>query len=395
MAIGCYNPDDNYLPASFKGVPFEALEVTSQHGRRGAQGEFPWGENTAYVDLGRSIRTYSISGRFSDNNHIAMANALAAAVETPGAGILIHPTRGVITAACKSLKIKDNPIDSAGVTTFDAEFVEANVIGNGLQFLNTLASTFIGVILSSVSNSFKRKYKPEKARWYNSDKIVSTMFNAVSYIRNEYEQATISFPERWTVLSSFDTTLNDPYILNDADKASKVVLNGLSYIDTDADNSFSKENAFKNIANGMSQSPTLESESGDMENAIFSYIRITAAAYLAKSYLAQSPENLSEALSDLDKFSSIINEEIEIAREDCEDPSLYRDLLQFRSDAQKALFDRAYKSPALVEYHFASNTHSLMAAYEIFGDAKRFHEIEARNVGIPWNIGPNIIAPRG
>ena len=87
MAIGCYNPDENYLPASFKGVPFEALEVTSQHGRRGAQGEFPWGENTAYVDLGRSIRTYSISGRVSDNNHIAMANALAAAVETPGAGI--------------------------------------------------------------------------------------------------------------------------------------------------------------------------------------------------------------------------------------------------------------------------------------------------------------------
>ena len=51
MAIGCYTPA--YLPASFKGVPFDALEATYEYGRRGAEGEFPFSDTTAYVDLGR------------------------------------------------------------------------------------------------------------------------------------------------------------------------------------------------------------------------------------------------------------------------------------------------------------------------------------------------------
>ena len=103
MALGCYTAP--YLPASFKGVPFEALTAESEHGRRGAEGEFPFGEQTAYADLGRKIRRYSLKARFVLNSHVDDSAALIAACESPGSGALAHPTRGIVNAACTSCKV--------------------------------------------------------------------------------------------------------------------------------------------------------------------------------------------------------------------------------------------------------------------------------------------------
>ncbi|RPH73630.1 hypothetical protein EHM76_05065, partial [bacterium] len=43
----------DYVPASFKGVQFYCVDADVEGGRRGAEGEFPFGEETAYADLGR------------------------------------------------------------------------------------------------------------------------------------------------------------------------------------------------------------------------------------------------------------------------------------------------------------------------------------------------------
>ena len=37
MAEACYK--EPYLPGSFKFIPFKAIEASSEHGRRGAEGE--------------------------------------------------------------------------------------------------------------------------------------------------------------------------------------------------------------------------------------------------------------------------------------------------------------------------------------------------------------------
>src|SRR5262245_39833440 len=94
------NVGKDYLPASFNGVPFYCTEASSEHGRRGSEGEFPFGENTAYADLGRRIRTYTLSAVFRGDNHVREATALIAVCEAPGPGVLVHPTRGIVSAAC-------------------------------------------------------------------------------------------------------------------------------------------------------------------------------------------------------------------------------------------------------------------------------------------------------
>jgi hypothetical protein len=58
------------------------------------------------------------------------------------------------------------------------------------------------------------------------------------------------------------------------------------------------------------------------------------------------------------------------------------------------MINRAYNSPSLVAYDFASQTHALVAAWEIYGDARRADDITRRNPGLPWAVGSQIFAEK-
>src|SRR6187402_1835226 len=97
----------DYAPASFKGVAFYCTDADVEGGRRGAEGEFPFGEHTAYADLGRKIRVYHLTAMFREDDHVSDSQALFVVCESPGPGILVHPTRGAVMVACKSIKLSD------------------------------------------------------------------------------------------------------------------------------------------------------------------------------------------------------------------------------------------------------------------------------------------------
>ena len=61
----------DYAPASFKGVGFLCTVAEVDGGRRGAEGEFPFGEDTAYADLGRKIRVYHLTAVFREDDHVS------------------------------------------------------------------------------------------------------------------------------------------------------------------------------------------------------------------------------------------------------------------------------------------------------------------------------------
>ena len=73
----------DYVPASFKGVGFWCTEASIEGGRRGAEGEFPFGEDTAYADLGRKIRTFNLTAVFREDDHVGDASNPICACESP------------------------------------------------------------------------------------------------------------------------------------------------------------------------------------------------------------------------------------------------------------------------------------------------------------------------
>jgi prophage DNA circulation protein len=393
VAIGCYIPQ--YAPASFKGVGFEAEEVTSEHGRRGAEGEFPFGEQTGYADLGRKIRRYTLKGRYVNNDHIASASAIIAACESPGPGLLIHPTRGAIMVACTRLSVTDDPLNEQGITHLDFEFVEANEFATGLGLGISIFGISLVDITATLSVSFQNMYRMRDVRYYNVAEVQQTVVDGMSALRTEFRKALASggTDEQWLALSTMDMLIADPTSLTDASTAFSAFERSIKTLSA-ATSGQAKYDAFRKVANTMARVSSLPGESGDAQDAVYSTVRILSAANMAKAALEVAVVTLDDALRQYDAVVTIISQEVEAAKIAC-DTDLYLELRKFETELKKQLLNRAYNLPSLVEYDFGGGVHSLVAAHAIFGDAKRFKEIEERNpLSWPFAIGPKIIATR-
>lgn len=81
-------------PASFKGVPFHVADTDGEVGRRTVLHEYPGRDLPFGEDLGRAARSINITAIFVGDDAAERADALIDALETAGAGQLVHPWRG-------------------------------------------------------------------------------------------------------------------------------------------------------------------------------------------------------------------------------------------------------------------------------------------------------------
>lgn len=97
---------DQLQPASFRGVPFGVLGSESRFGRRLAVHEYPYRDNPWAEDIGRSTRKINMTGFlvtdslvYGGGNVFAQRDAMVAACEKAGSGLLVHPTLGQLTVS--------------------------------------------------------------------------------------------------------------------------------------------------------------------------------------------------------------------------------------------------------------------------------------------------------
>ena len=95
---------------------------------------------------------------FREDDHVWDSHALFSACESPGPGILVHPTRGTVMVACRSIKVSDKLEESAGETTAEMEFVEANIGFSGI--LGSIFGIISTGLFATSQTSFLRDYTP-------------------------------------------------------------------------------------------------------------------------------------------------------------------------------------------------------------------------------------------
>lgn len=121
------NAPAGWQKGSFRGVPFRTEDGESRGGRRGVVHEFPQAEKPVWEDLGRVASSFSFQCHVTGPDHIAAANALADALDAPGAGTLIHPWRGAMQVAVTDYARMDSTVDG-GITRFSIAFVETGLV---------------------------------------------------------------------------------------------------------------------------------------------------------------------------------------------------------------------------------------------------------------------------
>lgn len=392
MSKGCYR--EPYIPSSYKGVPFKVMEASSEHGRRGAEGEFPFGEITGYADLGRKIRRYSIRARFDDNDHVLQAAALIAVVETTGPGPLLHPTRGIIVAACVSLKLTDKPEEEGGVTYADMEFVEANVWPNGFSLGSLLAGLAVSGIISAARASFTSRYKPQQAQVFRQAAVVDAAQAQVQAVADTYARVTtdkLDDKQRNLVLVALQSVATSDRLATGAVNVDKAISLGMGAI-AKSTTGQAKYEAFRGLANTAARMSMFNNPAADVENSIYMLMRTVAGAYMAEGALESDNVNTGTVFAQYDAVEAVLQGEQDLASANCEN-LLFAAINDFRINALSQLAAKAYTAPGVVQYSFGGAVHPLVAAYAVYGDAKRHRDLEQINVlSSAGRFGANVFA---
>lgn len=111
-------------PASFRGVPFQVEAGSRTAGRRNQVHEYPKRDEGWVEDLGRSLRSFTITGFVIGDDYVDQAKKLLDALEVAGPGTLVHPWHGSVNVSLK----EDATVAysrALGQATFELSFIEA------------------------------------------------------------------------------------------------------------------------------------------------------------------------------------------------------------------------------------------------------------------------------
>lgn len=111
-------------PASFRGVSFKVDDAGRSGGRRQAVFEFPKRDDPYAEDMGRRARRYSIRGYLIGPDYDRSRDALVAAMEQEGPGLLVHYLFGEFQASPDSYDVTETR-QRGGYAEFNMAFVEA------------------------------------------------------------------------------------------------------------------------------------------------------------------------------------------------------------------------------------------------------------------------------
>jgi hypothetical protein len=231
--------------------------------------------------------------------------------------------------------------------------------------------------------------------YFDVASVVNSAVGAVQFMRGVYYKniGINGTVDQWQVLGAFDDAIASsssfkvrPYALEQIMSSIKVIDNYVS----DAD----KYDAFRSVAIWAAQNTTLNGVGGKSQNAVFSLVRISAAAEMAKALIDNPPVTMSDALAKYDAVMALLENEAQIAKANCND-KLFLQLRDFASIAGRRILSNAYNKPSTIRYDFGASVHSLVASFSIYGDAKRFAELEAANTNaLPFLLGP-IVSAKG
>jgi prophage DNA circulation protein len=119
---------DRLRPASWRGVPFYVDEASAQVGRRYEMHEYPQRDTPWAEDLGRSQRTWAVTGYVLGAGYMGARDRLIEACEQRGTGKLVHPYLGELQVVCTDCRYTERDAEG-GICRFQLAFAEPGTAG--------------------------------------------------------------------------------------------------------------------------------------------------------------------------------------------------------------------------------------------------------------------------
>lgn len=372
---------DNYRTASFRGATFHVDSSESSHGRRQAVHEHAQRDVPYTEDLGRKAREFTVSGYLLGANYQIERDALIAACEQDGSGLLVHPYRGEITVVCRGLNVSERSEDGgkcdvsitlleAGSQSFPRAVTDnVNAIGKASNSVTSAASgSFISRFLTTGFPSFVRD--AAAARLSQVSSFLSAPGFSMSTDINS--AASFAYSVRELAADAADLVLSPSRLIDR--------LTGLmgSIRNTYGSNSFAVLSnmfaQFDDSYEGKTQTPSRKQQ-GQNYDALGEVVRQVALAEAAKAAVVTEYPSYQEAITARTTLLDAIDNESESTASD----DSYVAMTALRAQIVSGIPQPDQDLPQLVQYVPASTLPALVVAHNLYGDASRADEITARN----------------
>src|ERR1019366_6312580 len=426
------------LPASWRGIPFVVEQSSFTTGRKLAIHEYPYKDTPLAEDMGLGNQTLTFNGFLTGDTCFIQRDLLAAACQTKGSGILIHPSLTYIPEATLISAVFNERVDRGRVVEVQLSFLVTDDIpvlklfgmipfGSGTF---AIIATAVTTLVSASRPAFSALLNPASlvlglvgttiagvtsfaSRILSIGNEPSAIFNSLnglqsltdsSFTLSRYNSNGIT-PGR---LASISTTLSPTDRIMAASTAlldnvttqratiSTAVNSAIGLASTDPSNTYldgiySISEALRTSINDPQDQIRLlitvalfQPDTSMMDLATRSIANATASACrkgvlmsLALAAANYQPTNSTEAMAILSLIVPLFDAEILYAA-DANDISTYQALIALRSSVVNDLQSRALQLPELFTFTEKTNLPILTLAYKIYQDTTREAELVQR-----------------
>ena len=371
-----------YYQGSFRGVRFEVEDHSLRGGRRLARHEFPYQDEGYIEDMGRKLRDPSLTCFVIGDDYMARRDALIAAAETEGPGVLVHPWLGLMEVYCEDYDLAEAS-SSGGMAIIHLVLVEA-----GKKKFPTVTSSPAAIAtINSVSTLAAVAAWMERA-WDTANRVSLVISRTAEQIADR----TYAFEQTIRKYS-------DPEMLRRINSAMAAMrIQQTSLAQTPALLATSWQDALDNLAGG-SIGGSLEPVTAMMELWQLSFIA-TQATTTADEAAARQCAALQDQLivctllghaaegvigedyaayDDALAAASALGDLIYQAQEQTTEATVYMALDKLRADMLQSIQEQAIELPRVRVYTPPAVTSVLELGQLFYGDGSRTDDPIARN----------------
>lgn len=376
---------DRLLPASFRGVPFRVEANEGTTGRRSVLHEYPGRDLPFTEDLGRKARGFTLSAYVVGPDYMAARDALLDALEQPGPGELVHPSRGTLSVVCTDVRWRESA-DEGGMARFQLSFAES---GRPAYPAVTLDRTFgVGRAADSLAALAKSLFSlavtvegvPEFVREALSGEVggVMEVLGALGFPGADAAALAEFRQLAHDLAADLGLLVTAPNEL--AGRLADAVAGVRSLFEDGTDAAAVR--AVTNLAPLAAYTPRVAEPAttpnriaaGENRQAVADLVSRVALAETARATVARSFESYEQAVAARESLTGAIDAAAATAPDE-----LYDALQALRAEVTEAVPPAEENLPRLASLTLAVTAPGLVVAYGLYDDAGRGEEIARRN----------------
>ena len=399
---------DAMLPASFRGVRFLIPQTSVPVGMKGPLHEFPQRDTPFFEQMGKQAQVHKMTAWVVGDDCFERRDKLIEALQTPGAGELVHPWLGRLQVKVGECEMGHDRTQG-GMVTFELTFYPDLPLKSPSAKVNTQQQ----VVKSSESllDSSVNRYQSTMATVNTARLGLLQMRNSLSGVYGVIQQQFAPFVGTFTTLSGFAQSLmNSPGSLSSLFSSYFSSFTGGNFFGGTSAGGGSSSGYRAAVAETMQQAQAVSAidtvsplggsdtvvASQATANLVQDSLLVQIGLIVSEMPVAQQPVSLGSTPSvEQQALQPLVRPEVPVADDVLElrdtldeaiytaslkaDPAHYLVLNNHRQALVKHLTAVAASGVRLVDVTPAETLSVLVLAYRRFGDATRESEVVQRN----------------